>query len=128
MKTGFYGSNELDINIRINLSFYDFKSPSMSDSDLQRGFPDNQNMKMHFRNYQIVTTEVSGRTEGTSKWYYEEDLLAGYISTINNHIINIRNGFMSCDNFPAGLLCLVPVSHRQERQVLLSAEYQTSDW
>ena len=38
----FYGSNELDINIRINLSFYDFKSPSMSDSDLLRGFPDNQ--------------------------------------------------------------------------------------
>ena len=60
MKTGFYGSNELDINIRINLSFYDFKSPSMSDSHLQRGFPDNQNMKMHFRNYQIVMTDVGG--------------------------------------------------------------------
>ena len=47
MKTGFYGSNELDINIRINLLFYDFKSPSMSDSDLQRGFPQ-KHIEMHF--------------------------------------------------------------------------------
>ena len=55
-KNRFY-SNELDINnIRINLKFYDFKSPSMSDSDLQGGFPDNQDMKMHFRNYQNVLT------------------------------------------------------------------------
>ena len=49
----FYGSNELDINIRINLLFYDFKSPSMSDSDLQRGFPQ-KHIEMHFSYQSLI--------------------------------------------------------------------------